>query len=142
MEADTVVLMITIVVSVLGSTLTVVTLMFRQFNHFDNKLDRLDTRVAGLEASVSALDASVSALDASVSALDARVGGLDARVGGLDAKVTALDAKFDVMARDVSDARERLARVEGHLMAPEGFTLRTPQPPTTEDPEPGHRVAG
>ena len=135
MEADTVVLMITIVVSVLGSTLTVVTLMFRQFNHFDNKLDRLDTRVAGLEASVSALDASVSALDA-------RVGGLDARVGGLDAKVTALDAKFDVMARDVSDARERLARVEGHLMAPEGFTLRTPQPPTTEDPEPGHRVAG
>ena len=128
MEADTVVLMITIVGSVLGSTLMVVTLMFRQFNHFDNKLNRLDTRVAGLEASVSALDA--------------RVGGLDARVGGLDAKVTALDAKFDVMARDVSDTRERLARVEGHLMAPEGFTLRTPQPPTTEDPEPGHREAG
>ena len=121
MEADTVVLMITIVGSVLGSTLTVVTLMFRQFNQFDNKLDRLDTRVAGLEASVSALDA---------------------RVGGLDAKVAALDAKFDVMARDVSDTRERLARVEGHLMAPEGFTLRTPQPPTTEDPEPGHREAG
>ena len=92
MEADTVVLMITIVGSVLGSTLTVVTLMFRQFNHFDNKLDKLDTRVTGLEASVSALEASVSALDASV--------------GRLDAKVTALDAKFDVMARDVSDTRD------------------------------------
>ena len=105
MESDTVVLMTTIVVSILGSTLTLVTLMVRQFNHLNSKLDKLDTLVRGLETKVSTLDG---------------------KVGGLNGKVERLDSKFDVMARDVSDIRERLGRVEGHLMAPEGFTLRAP----------------
>ena len=120
LDFNTLTLLVAILVAIMGSTLTIVTLMFRQFRHFDNKFDskfdRLDTRMMRLETKVTALDTKVTALDG--------------RVG-------ALDAKFDVMARDVSDTRERLARVEGHLMAPEGFTLRTP-----EHPEPGHRETG
>ncbi len=91
MEADTVVLMITIVGSVLGSTLTTIGLLLKQINRLDNRLD--------------------------------------------------------VMGRDVSDTRAGLARVEGFLMAPEGFRLRTPRPPAASDPAPedpdaGHRQAG
>ncbi len=111
--------------------------MFRQFNHFDKKFDTrigsLDTRVGGLETKVSALDTKVDALDAKVDALDA--------------KVDALDAKVDRMGGNVSDARERLARIEGHLMAPEGFRIQRPQPsaasdPPPEDPGPAHRQTG
>ena len=117
---------LTLLVAIVGSTLTVVTLMFRQFSHLDKKLDKLDTGVTGLETKATALEV---------------------KFEGLDGKVTALDAKFDVMARDVSDTRERLARVEGHLMAPEGFTPRTLQPPPPVDPppedsDPDHRQAG
>ena len=65
----------------------------------------------------------------------------------LDTKVTVLEGKIDTMGGDVADTRERLARVEGHLMAPQGFALRTPKPPATVDPPaddlgPDHRQAG
>ncbi len=76
--------------------------------------------------------------------IESRIGTLDTRVTDLGKKFTgkidALDKKFsdklDVMGRDVADVRERTARVEGHLMAPEGFTLRTFQPPSAVDPPP------
>ena len=45
------------------------------------------------------------------------------------------------MGRDVADTRERLARIEGHLMAPEGFSPRPPSPPPAE-PAGGERQAG
>ena len=81
MNADTVVLMVTIVGSVLGSTLTTISLLLRQINR--------------------------------------------------------LDGRLDVMGRDVSDARERLARIEGHLMAPAGFGIRDPGPPLSGEPSCG-----
>ena len=51
------------------------------------------------------------------------------------------------MGRDVSDVRERLARIGGHMMAPEGFRVRglhppAPEEPSPEDPGPNHRQAG
>ena len=51
------------------------------------------------------------------------------------------------MGRDVSDARERPARIEGHLMAPEGFRMRgphapAPDEPSPEGPDPDHRQTG
>ena len=116
MEADTVVLMITIVGSVLGSSLTTIYLLLRQMNH-------LDTKLTG-----------------QIAALDTKFTG---QIAAFDTKFTG---KFDTMGRDISDIRERLARVEGHLMAPEGFALRSPRPPATgepppEDPAPDHRRA-
>ena len=116
MEADTVVLMITIVGSVLGSSLTTIHLLLRQMNHLDG---RMNGRIDGLEDKFTG------------------------QIAALDTKFTG---KFDAMGRDISDIRERLARVEGHLMAPEGFTLRSPRPPAAgepppEDPAPDHRRA-
>lgn len=94
MEADTVVLMITIVGSVLGSTLTTIGLLMGQMNRLE---DRLST-------------------------------------------------KLDVMGRDVADTRERVARIEGYLMASDGFTPRRSQPSAAdqrppEDPAPDQRQA-
>lgn len=116
METDTVVTMITIVGSVLGSTLTTITLLLRQTHHMEARIE-------------------------------SRIGTLDTRVTDLDEKFTgkidALDKKFsdklDVMGRDVADVRERTARLEGHLMAPEGFS---PRPPPTELDDAGERQAG
>ena len=95
MEADTVVLMITIVGSVLGSTLATIGLLLGQMNRLDDKFEK----------------------------------------------------RFGVMGRDIPEIRESLARVEGFLMAPHGFTPSAPQPPATVDPPPeepgtGQRQAG
>ena len=149
MEADTVVLMITIVGSVLGSSLTTIHLLLRQMNHLDG---RMNGRIDGLEekftGQIAALDTKftgqIAALDTKftgqIAALDTKFTG---QIAALDTKFTG---KFDAMGRDISDIRERLARVEGHLMAPEGFTLRSPRPlaagePPPEDPAPDHRRA-
>ncbi len=112
LDFNTLTLLVAIVGSTIGSTLTIVSLMFRQFNRHEESINALSTNIAVL-----------------------------------DTKVTALESKVDVMGRDVSDSRERLARVEGHLLAPEGFTLRHPgqrdagEPPSG-DPAPDHREAG
>ena len=119
LDFNTLTLLVAIVGSTIGSTLTIVSLMFRQFNRHEE----------------------------SINALSANIAVLDTKVDALDTKVTALEGKVDVMGRDVSDSRERLARVEGHLLAPEGFTLRHPgqrdagEPPSG-DPAPDHREAG
>lgn len=80
MEADTVVLMITIVGSVLGSTLTT--------------------------------------------------------IGLLMGEIRGLRDRLDVMGRDVVDTRERVARIEGHLTASDGFTPRRSRPPAADQPPP------
>ena len=133
LDFNTLTLLVTLLVAIMGSTLTIVTLMLRQFNQLDTKIGNLDTGVTGLENTVTALDTKRDALNGKVDALNG--------------KVDALDAKFDRMGHDVSDARERLARIEGHLMAPEGFRMRdvhppAPDQPSTENPNPDHRQAG
>ena len=55
--------------------------------------------------------------------------------------MTSLEGKVDVMGRDVSDSRERLARVEGHLLAPAGFTLARPGQPEAGNLSPEDPVA-
>lgn len=110
---------LTLLVAIVGSNLTIVTLMFRQSSRHDENIKALATTVAGLEV----------------------------KVDPLDTKVTDLVGKTEVMGRDVSDSRERLARVEGHLLAPRGFTLRDANQqdvsePPGDDPPSGHQEAG
>ena len=117
---------LTLVVTIMGSTLTIVILMYRQFNHFDNKLDELNTRVGRVETTIAPIDT---------------------RFDGVDSRFDKLEARFDAMGHDVSDARERLARIEGHLMGPESFRMRSPRPtapdePSSEDPDPDQRQTG
>ncbi len=58
----------------------------------------------------------------------------------LDNKIDALDTKFgtkfDALSGDVSDVRERLARVEGFLLRPESPTS---SPPSPDEPADDHR---
>ena len=121
---------LTLVVTIMGSTLTIVILMYRQFNHFDKKLDELNTRVGRVETTIAPIDT--------------RLDGIDSRFDGIDSRFDKLEARFDAMGHDVSDARERLARIEGHLMGPESFRMRSPRPTapderSPEDPEPDQR---
>ncbi len=102
MEADTVILMVTIVGSVLGSTLATIGLLISQMNRLEDKFDEEFKTVHG---------------------------------------------EFRQVHRNIGGLGERLARVEGHLMAPEGFTTQRPRPPAVvdpppEDPDTDHRQAG
>ena len=45
---------------------------------------------------------------------------------------TKFDTKIEKLGSDVTEVRERLARLEGHLMGPESFSLRPPSPPPAE----------
>ena len=103
---------LTLLVAIMGSTLTTVILMFRQSNHFDTKLGALDTK------------------------FDTK---FDTKIDALDAKFTD---RFDALGRDVADVRERLGRVEGHLMGPESFAPRRRRQPERDDPPSEHRAAG
>lgn len=125
LDFNTLTLMVTLLVAIAGSTVTIVTLMLRQFNHLDSKIGNLDTRVTGLEKAVT---------------------GLETRFTGLETRFDGLETKFDRMARDVADTRERVARVEGHLMAPGDFRMRgldaaAPDEPSPDNPDPDRRAA-
>ncbi len=109
MEADTIALMITIV----GSWLTIFVAILWQSNRHEDSIKALDTKFSG-----------------KIDALDTKFTG---KIDALDTKFTG---KIDALGRDVSDARERLARVEGHLMAPEGFALGRGRQPPPDDPVP------
>ncbi|MCY3649207.1 MAG: hypothetical protein OXG40_05665 [Acidimicrobiaceae bacterium] len=125
---------LTLVLTIVGSTLTLVILMHRQFNHFDKKFDDLNTKVGKLETTIAPIDTRFKGIDA-------RFDGIDARFDGIDSRFDKLEARFDAMGRDVSDARERLARIEGHLMGPASFGPNpSPAPPDGLDDD--HRQAG
>ena len=100
LDFNTLTLLVAIVGSTMGSTLTLVTLIVKQSNRHEDSLKALGTKFAD---------------------------------------------KPDAMGGDVSDARERLARIEGHLMAPEGFRMRGLDPPAFKEPspenDPDHRRA-
>ena len=147
---------LTLVVAIMGSTLTLVILMYRQFNHFDKKLDELNTKVGRLETTIAPIDARFDGidtrfdarfdgidarLDARFDGIDTRFDGIDTRLDGIDSRFDKLEARFDAMGRDVSDARERLARIEGHLMGPESFSPN-PSPTPADGIDDDHRQAG
>ena len=102
LDFNTLTLLVAIVGSTMGSTLTLVTLMIKQSNRHEDSIKALDTKFTG---------------------------------------------KLDAMGGDISDARERLARIEGHLVAPEGFRMRGLDPPASKEPSPendpdNHRAHG
>ena len=122
-DFNTLTLLVAIMGSTMGSTLTLITLMVRQSNRHDDNIKALDTKFTD-----------------KIDALDTK---FTDKIDALDTKFTN---KIDVMGGGVSDARERLARIEGHLMAPGGFRMRGPDPPvfeepSPENPDPDHRRA-
>ncbi len=119
---------ITLMVTIAGSWLTLVGLIFYQSNRLDNKIDSLDTKIG---TKIDALD---TKFDTKIDALDTK---FDTKIDALDTK---FDRRFDALGRDVTDVRERLARVEGHLMRPESFAGPLSTPPEEVDDD--HRQAG
>jgi len=143
---------LTLVVTIVGSMLTIVILMYRQFNHFDKKFDRkfddLNTKVGQLETTIAPIDARFDGIDTRFDGIDTRFDGIDARFDGVDTRFDGVDrrfdkleARFDAMGRDVSDARERLARIEGYLMGPESLGPK-PSPAPPDGLGDDHRQAG
>ena len=141
--------LITIVGTILGSSLLTIGVLLRQMNHLETKLvtrmDRQDDKIDALDTKFTDR---MDRQDDKIDALDTK---FTDRMDRQDDKIDALDTKFtkklDALGRDVSDTRERMARVEGYLMAPEGFTLRTSQPPSAadappEDPDASRRQTG
>ncbi len=123
METEMVVLMITTLGSVAGSALVVIQVVLGQMNKLEGRIDgRIDRLENKFEDKFTSLDAK-----------------FEDKFTSLDAK---FDVKFDALGRDVADIRERLARVEGHLMAPSGFTLRRARPTAADEPPPEDPAAG
>ena len=182
MDANSVAMVITIVVAVLGSSLTTIRLMLRQMNNLEARLtarfDRFEENVTAQFKDVAGqfkdADENVAAqfkdvagqfkdADEKVTAQFKDVAGqfkdadekvaaqfkdadekVTDRIDRLDDKVTG---RIDRLDDKVTDIGERLARVEGHLMAPEGFTLRRHPSQGTgtqvpDDPAADHREAG
>ena len=161
-------LIVTSMVMIAGSWITVVVLMIRQSNRLDTKftgmigdldtkftgmIGDLDTKFTGMIGDLDTkfttrIDNQDNKMDNKIDALDTKIDNkTDALAAKIDNKTDALAAKIDALADDVTDVRERLARVEGHLMAPEGFRPRlrhspSGDAPSSEDPGPSRREAG
>ena len=109
---------ITLMVTIAGSWLTLVGLIFYQCSRLDSKIDALDTKVG-----------------TKIDALDTK---FDKKFDALDTK---FDKKFDALGSDVTDVRERLARIEGHLMGP-GSVTPGQSPAPADEIDDDHRQAG
>ncbi|MCY3616754.1 MAG: hypothetical protein OXG66_03680 [Acidimicrobiaceae bacterium] len=91
------------------------------------------------ENGIKSVNTSVSALETRVATLETKVEAIDDKVTVLDGRFTVLDGKIDALAGDVADTRERVARIEGHLMAPGSFTTGGLSPAAPDEPRPEGR---
>ena len=81
----------------------------------------------------------IKSVNTNVAALDTRVTALETKVDAMDDKVTVLDGKVDALAGDVADTRERVVRIERHLIAPGSFTTDGLNPAVPDEPRPEDR---
>ena len=109
MDANTIAMM----TMIMGSWITIFGAILWQSYRHDDSIKSVNTSVAGLETRVTALETKVDAM------------------GG---KVDAMGGKVDAMGCSLSDARERLARIEGCLLVSEDRRMRDTQPPADIDP--------
>ena len=165
MDADTLATMITILVAVLGSSAVTIGTVLKQTNHLDAKftkaLKELSDEVK--ENSVKLTENSVkltengrrlTRVEEQVTENSVKLTENGGRLARVEEQVTENGRRLDELSesskergRVLGEVRERLSRMEGYLMAPEGFTLhRTPEP-DADDPSAGdsgteHREAG
>ena len=98
-----------VLVAIAGSTLTIVTLMFRQSNRHEDSIKALDAKFAK------------------------EFTGVRGEFTGVHSEFTRVHSEFTGVRRDIFGVAERLARVEGHLTAPQGFRPHGPLPPEADD---------
>ena len=144
MDADTLATMITILVAVLGSSAVTIGTVLKQTNHLDAKFTK-----ALKELSDEVKENSVKLTENSVKLTEngGRLARVEEQVTENGRRLDELSESSKERGRVLGEVRERLSRMEGYLMAPEGFTLhRTPEP-DADDPSAGdsgteHREAG
>ena len=141
---------VAVLVAIMGSTLTMVIMMYRLYGRLDTKIDnrfdrldtKFDTKIDRLDTRVTGLETRFTGLETRFTGLETRFDGLETRFTGLETRFDGLEGKLDAMGHDVADTRERVARIEGYLLASEGFTPGTSQPPVAVDPPPEDPSAG
>ena len=144
MDADTLATMITILVAVLGSSAVTIGTVLKQTNHLDAKFTK-----ALKELSDEVKENSVKLTENSVKLTEngRRLTRVEEQVTENGRRLDELSEASKERGRVLGEVRERLSRMEGYLMAPEGFTLRRAPQPDADDPSAGdpgteHREAG
>ena len=72
----------------------------------------VDARFDGVDSRFNGVDSRFDSVDSRFDSVDARFERVDARFDDVDDRFDNVDARFAALERDVSDVRERLARVE------------------------------
>ena len=105
-----------VLAAIVGSTLTIVTLMFRQSSRHEDSIKALDAKFAKEFKRVRG-----------------EFTGVRGEFTGVRGEFTGVHSEFTRVRRDIFGVAERLARVEGHLTAPQGFRPHGPLPPEADD---------
>ena len=144
METETVIILITIVGSVLGSTLTTIRMLE---NRIDRLEDKIGQRLTTVDEQFKGVDGEFKRAHRGIAGVGERLARMEENMADHGRRLGELRQSSRERGRVLSEVRERLARVEGHLMGPESFRIRGPRPaaldaPSSEDPDPDQRQAG
>ena len=112
-----------VLVAIAGSTLTIVTLMFRQSNRHEDSIKALDSKFAK----------EFKRVHGDFTGVRGEFTGVHSEFTGVRGEFTGVHSEFTRVRRDIFGVAERLARVEGHLTAPQGFRPHGPLPPEADD---------
>ncbi len=118
MQAETVVLMITIVVSVLGSSLGTIRILLHQMNLMESRLtDKITENRAAIHENrirIERCSAHLEEHDRRFDAMDARFDRMDERFDRMDARMDKMDGRMDKMDGRMDG---RMDRMDGRMDA-------------------------
>lgn len=119
MQAETVALVITIVVSGLGSSLATIRILLHQMNQMEIRLtDQIKENRAEIKENRTAIKENRAKLEDH-----------SRRFDQIDGRLDRMNGRLDDHQGETQKVREGLARVEGFLMGPGSFRLGDPDPP-------------
>ena len=140
-----------VLVAIAGSTLTIVTLMFRQSNRHEDSIKALDSKFAkefkrvrgeftgvrgeftGVRGEFTGVRGEFTGVRGEFTGVRGEFTGVHSEFTGVRGEFTGVHSEFTRVRRDIFGVAERLARVEGHLTAPQGFRPHGPLPPEADD---------
>ncbi len=138
MQAETVVLMITIVVSVLGSSLGTIRILLHQMNRMESRLtDQIKENRTAIGENRDAIHENrirIERCSAQLEEHDRRFDAMDARFDRMDGRMDRMSERQEDHQNETQKVRETVARVEGFLMGSGEFRLSTSGSLTGEDP--------
>ena len=134
MQAETVALVITIMVSGLGSSLATIRILLHQMNQMEVRLtDQIKENRTAIGENRTAIEENRAQIIKNSAKLDEH----SRRLDDIDGRLNGQQGESRDMAGEIQKVRESLARVEGFLMGSGDFRLSAPGPLTGEEPAPG-----